>query len=210
MKKTSAANNVALFNFGTPALRSVTGLITCPNAGLCAVDCYARQGSFNYPNVKNAYEQRLEISLTADFVPLMNNEIRFERIRNKGKQVIIRIHDSADYYSEAYFDKWLTIMRDNPDVQFYAYSKMVSLHKRTELPSNYTVIFSLGGKEDNLIDLDNDRHSRVFESLELFGSGYVNASNDDLMAISSLSTKIGLVYHGVRKYANTTWRKVMA
>lgn len=208
IKKTSESNGIALFNFGTPALRSKrTGMVTCPMAGLCASACYAQHGAYSWPTVNNAYEERLAISLTDDFIPLMNAEIKLEQLRNK-LPMFIRIHDSADYYSEEYFNKWLTIMRNNPNVQFYAYSKMVSLHKRTELPSNYTVIFSLGGKEDSLIDLESDRHSKVFESHESFGSGYINATNDDIMAISTLSNKIGLVYHGKRKFSNTTWRNV--
>ncbi len=43
----------------------------------------------------------------------MNEEIA------KKKPDYIRVHDSGDYYSRAYLDKWLAIAIHNPQVRFY-------------------------------------------------------------------------------------------
>jgi hypothetical protein len=76
------------------------------------------------------------------------------------------------------------------------------------IPSNFRAIYSYGGKQDSQIDTEKHRHSKVFESLaQLLQAGYVDASQDDMVAYNSL--KVGLVYHGVKSYQNTTWSKVI-
>jgi hypothetical protein len=57
------------------------------------------------------------------------------------------------------------------------------------------LIKSQGGKRDDLINTSTDRHARIFRSnTELELAGYINASDDDLKAISN-NPKIGLVIH---------------
>jgi hypothetical protein len=53
------------------------------------------------------------------------------------------------------------------------------------------------------------RHAKVFDSEEsLIEAGYVNASDNDLIAPFSDNKKIGLVYHGSKKYTKTGWTEV--
>ena len=35
----------------------------------------------------------------------------------------VRIHASGDFYSSEYFDRWLKVCRDNPTVNFWAFTK---------------------------------------------------------------------------------------
>lgn len=193
------------FNFGIPAYQSGTGLRTCPNAGACAKGCYALAGAYRFSNVAQAFERRLAMTLSSDFVDTMLKDIDEARAER------IRIHDSGDFYSEEYLDKWLSIMRQRPNVQFYAYTKMVSMFKRRlkDIPPNFKVIFSFGGTEDKLIDVSKDRHSLVFSSeKELKKRGYANASDQDDIALGK-NPKIGLVYHGTKNIENTDWSKVL-
>ena len=215
MRKTAKATGVAVYNFGIPAFRSNTGLITCPNAQKCVAGCYARSGTYRFKNSVNAYEKRLELTLSNDFADIMSAAVTLERlkaVRNE-QRLFIRIHDSGDFYSEQYLAKWVDVMQRNPSVQFYAYTKQVSMFKKFKalglLPDNFKVIFSLGGREDALIDREHDRHARVFDTIEsLNASGYVNGTDDDMVAASGASNLIGLVYHGVKNYTNTTWGAV--
>ena len=193
------------FNFGIPAYQSGTGLRTCPNAGACAKGCYALAGAYRFFNVAQAFGRRLALTLTVEFVDTMLKDIDESRAER------IRIHDSGDFYSEEYLDKWLEIVRARPSLQFYAYTKMVSLFKRRlkDIPSNFVVIFSFGGTEDKLIDVSKDRHSLVFSSeKELNKRGYANASEQDDIALGK-NPKIGLVYHGTKNIENTDWNKVL-
>ena len=192
------------FNFGIPAYLSSTGLKTCPNAGACAKGCYALAGAYRFSNVAQAFERRLAATQSDSFIDAMLSDIDKQRAER------IRIHDSGDFYNEEYLDRWLKIMRARPHVEFYAYTKMVSLFNRrkNDLPKNFTLIYSFGGTEDKLIDVDKDRHSLVFETVaQLKACGYADASNQDDIALGK-NPKIGLVYHGTKNIENTNWSKV--
>jgi hypothetical protein len=113
----------------------------------------------------------------------------------KKKATHIRIHDSGDFYSREYLHKWFKVMESLPHVQFYAYSKSLPLLANERLPSNFTLIKSLGGKADKDINLDTDRHARIFKTMsELTAAGYSNASDNDLVATFE-NPKIGLLVH---------------
>jgi hypothetical protein len=208
--KSSSTDSLTVYNFGIPAFKSETGIFTCLMAGVCVAGCYAKSGAYVWGNVKQAYEKRLAASLKDDFVDIMSIDIRLILAKKSTKNLVIRIHDSGDFYSLEYFGKWFQIMNRFPQVKFYAYTKMVEMFKGRFLPSNFTLIFSLGGKQDALIDQVTDRHSRVFETVEeLELAGYVNASHDDMLALTQ-NGKVGLVYHGAKSFKNTSWGKVAA
>lgn len=103
LKKTSKLTGHRVFNFGIPAYRSASGKLTCPFAGECVKFCYAQKGAYSWSNVKPAFEKRYELTKTDDFVNEMNKEIA------KKKPDYVRVHDSGDYYSKAYLDKWIEI-----------------------------------------------------------------------------------------------------
>lgn len=194
------------FNFGIPAYRSASGQKTCPNAGACAKGCYARSGAYMFGNVKPAYESRLSATGDADFGDRIRAEVRAKRVER------VRVHDSGDFYSEGYLYRWVRIANSLPDVEFYAYTKMVSMLRFAQAqpgwPPNFTIIYSFGGTEDKKIDVKRERHSRVFQSrAELLREGYADASDDDNIALGP-NPKVGLVYHGAKNFDNTDWSKV--
>lgn len=214
MKK-SSQNGIDVYNFGIPAFQSETGLKTCPNAGHCASGCYARSGTYRFKNVSNVYEQRLKLTQDPIFVDILTAAVtaKYLTALSKNRKCIIRIHDSGDFYSKKYAEDWFKIIRNRPEVTFYAYTKMVQLFEdfksQNEISPNLTMIYSYGGKQDSHIDTERHRHSKVFQSeSSLIEAGYVDSTQDDLIAALGPSLKIGLVYHGVKSYANTTWSKV--
>lgn len=210
MKK-SSQNGIDVYNFGIPAFRSETGLITCPNARHCVSGCYARSGTYRFKNVVNAYEQRLKLTQDSSFIATMIAAINLKTIQSKakGNKCLIRIHDSGDFYSKEYANDWIKIIQSCPDTEFYAYTKMVQMMSQIEIPKNLRLIYSFGGAEDSQIDTTKHFHSKVFQSeTELKEAGYSDSSQDDLVAALGPSTKIGLVYHGTKKFENTSWNKV--
>jgi len=183
-----------IYNWGITAIKA------CPNAGACKQGCYANSGAYKFSNVKSVFDKRYELTQSPEFVDVISAEITRRGIKK------VRIHDSGDFYNLQYAIKWLNIIEKHPDVIFYAYTKMIKLFNMLIIPSNMIIIYSYGGTEDNLINPDRDRHSKVFETLEqLLSSGYIDATNDDAIAINDVNKKIGLVYHGVKSYKNTTW-----
>lgn len=207
--KQSGNDKVTVYNFGIPAFQSAAGLRTCPLAGTCKIGCYATQGAYAWSNVQAAYESRLKATLQSNFSEVMTELIK---VKNKTaerqvKQLIIRIHDSGDFYSKEYLEKWLKVINRFPNVKFYAYTKMVPLFnlfkKQGRIPRNFTVIYSEGGVMDKLIK-PSDRHARVFPDYEsLVRAGYSDASKNDLVAIGQ-NKKIGLIYHGAKSKTWTT------
>ena len=194
--KTAEEFNVQIFNFSIPAGNDkLTGKITCPFAGSCFKLCYAKKGNYRFGNVQRGLSNRYEATKQENFVELMNKEL--SKIK-KDKQIYIRIHDSGDFYSPSYFQKWLTIARLNPSVRFYAYTKSHSFIRGIELPENFDLIFSLGSKNDELINTDTERHSKIFySSEEMQQQGYTDSSYLDIVATKWLTqnNKIGLLIH---------------
>lgn len=183
LKKTSKTNNLRVFNFGIPAQD------TCLWAGECKKFCYASKGAYIWSNVKPAFQRRLDATKQDNFPQVMIAEI----IRRKAD--VIRIHDSGDFYSREYLHKWFKVMESLPQVKFYAYSKSLPLFQGERLPANFTLIKSEGGKRDDLIDTNVDRHARIFKTeAELIAHGYANASENDLIATGN-NQKIGLIAH---------------
>lgn len=194
--KTAEEFNVQIFNFSIPAGNDKkSGKITCPFAGPCFKLCYAKKGNYRFANVQLGLSNRYEATKQENFVELMTKELA--KIK-KDKQTYIRIHDSGDFYSPAYFAKWLEIARLNPSVRFYAYTKSHSFIRGIELPENMDLIYSLGSTKDELINQDTERHSRIFYSVdEMIDQGYTDASEYDLLATKwfTENNKIGLIIH---------------
>ena len=192
LKKTSKVLGLRVFNFGIPAYKSASGKLTCPMADECVKFCYAKKGAYIWSNVKPAFEKRYELSKTDGFVEAMNTEIR------KKKPDYVRVHDSGDYYSRAYLNKWIEVAKANPNVRFYSYTNMIKMFLSLPLPSNYDVIFSDSGKQKELINERQHRHTRIFSShSDLVSADYVDSSEIDLMATRwfSKNHKVGLVFH---------------
>lgn len=171
---------------------------TCPTAGDCAKLCYAQQGNFMFSNTKIAHHRNLQAffddptQLAMDLVDAIGSKRNLEAFR---------VHDSGDFFSIAYTRWWFAIIRELPNIQFYAYTKRVKMFKgalKNEIPDNLSLIFSYGGREDKLIDPTNDRHSRVFPTQEeMIQSGYHDTYETDANAADPAKRCIGLVYHGV-------------
>ena len=192
LKKTSKALGLRVFNFGIPAYKSASGRVICAMADECVEWCYAKKGAYIWSNVQPAFENRYQLSKTDDFIDAMNNEIK------RKKPDYVRVHDSGDYYSKAYLQKWIQVAIHNPSVKFYSYTNMVDMMLKTSLPDNYDIIFSDSGKQKHLINERKHRHTKIFTSTsDMLSAGYTDASAVDLMATKwfNKTNKVGLVFH---------------
>jgi len=193
LKRTSKELNVRVFNFGIPAYKSASGKLTCPMAQECVKFCYAKKGAYIWSNVQPAFEKRYQLSKTDSFISKMMDEI------DKKKPDYVRVHDSGDYYSKKYLQKWIDIAIMNPKVKFYSYTNCVDMLKNVDLPNNYDIIYSDSGKQKHLIDQNKDRHTKIFhDHNELLSSTYVDASKIDLYAtkwFNKHNINVGLLSH---------------
>lgn len=192
-----------IFNWSIPALAAKLSdgknVKTCPNAGACATVCYARNGTYNFSNVKARHTANLEYAMKypQEWYGQMLAEVNHPSMRGK----FVRIHDSGDFYSEEYLRLWLRIARLTPQVTFYCYTKEVSMFKRVvepNCPDNFKYLYSMGGREDHLIDLENDRHAEVFpDDAAILDAGYTSQDASDLLAITLPTNKIGIPQNNI-------------
>lgn len=194
--KTAKKFNVKIFNFSIPAGNDkISGKITCPFAGSCLKLCYAKKGAYAWSNVQLVLHERYQASKESDFVDRITAEL--SKVKND-RQIYVRIHDSGDFYSPAYFEKWAEIATKNPKVRFYAYTKSHSFIRGRQLPENMDLIYSLGSKNDELINQESERHSKIFYSMDAMErEGYSDSSYLDLNATKWVTSnhKIGLLIH---------------
>ena len=128
----------------------------------------------------------------------MVEELQHRKYRG-GKSV--RIHDTGDFFSADYFKAWCAISDATPDVLFYAYTKEVAMVKSLDdcRPENLVIIFSMGGKQDHLVDKEHDRHCDVFPDLEsLVNAGYTDQAESDLLAATLPTNRIGIVANNIK------------
>jgi hypothetical protein len=195
-----------IYNWTLPAfaikLNNGENFNVCPNAGACASFCYARNGTYLFKNVRGRHIQNLEYILEEPkrWFTHMFNEVNQPKMANK----YIRIHDSGDFFSEAYLKMWLLIASLTPQVTFYCYTKEVSMFKRVvepNCPKNFRYLYSMGGKEDHLIDKEKDRHADVFpDDAAILDAGYGNQDASDLLAITLPTNKIGIPANNIKHF----------
>ena len=203
LRQNRELREVGAWNWTLPALGAKLDdgrtIHTCPQAGACAALCYARSGTFRFKNVKAAHARNLKLVIDTpdEWEQAMNDEIT--RYIKPGSYV--RIHDSGDFFTADYLLAWLRIAANHPAVVFYAYTKEVSLFKRLvegQSPSNFRWLYSMGGKEDHLIDVERDRHAEVFPTkAALDAAGYFDQSASDILAITAPTNRIGIVANNI-------------
>ncbi len=203
LRQNRELREIGAWNWTLPALGAKLDdgrtIHTCPQAGACAALCYARSGTFRFKNVKAAHARNLKLVLDtpADWEAAMNKEIAL--CLKPGSYV--RIHDSGDFFSDDYLLAWMRIAANHPSVVFYAYTKEVSRFKRLVegfASDNFRWLYSMGGKEDHLIDVDRDRHAEVFPTKEaLEAAGYFDQSASDILAITAPTNRIGIVANNI-------------
>lgn len=221
LTQNSELRPLGVFNWTIPALSAVLSdgqrVNTCPAAGICATLCYARTNTYRFSNVLAAHTRNLELVVTdlASWEQSMIEELTHRRYRQKW----VRIHDAGDFFSDEYLEAWLRIVTVTPDVTFYAYTREVSRFRRCveqgQRPDNFLYLFSLGGKEDKLIDLVADRHCDVFPSLEAATvAGYSSQHEDDRHSVTLPTNQIAVIANPVKKLLNKqkqrTFRELQA
>jgi len=111
----------------------------------------------------------------------------FEYVKNKGIPEIpkgcnaIRIHASGDFFNQVYFDMWVEVARQNPNVELWAYTKSLNywIKRLGEIPDNLVLTASRGGKLDFLIDEYGLKNVTIFPNRFDVPEGLPIDTNDD-------------------------------
>jgi len=172
----SETGTEAIFDIGLPALKGLavnekTGQFvivdTCPGSGVCKTYCYAMKGSYvMFPAVSMGLARMLNFLLNDPdgFANKLNAEIAAARSKmaKKGIKIVVRWHDAGDFFSPEYLDMAYKVASDNPDVKFYAYTKIADV-ATGERPKNFNMNFSQGAlpSQEKKIDFKRVKHSKV-------------------------------------------------
>ncbi|CAL9611971.1 hypothetical protein SUDANB1_05645 [Streptomyces sp. enrichment culture] len=189
LTQNSELREEGIWNWTLPALatRLPDGrtVKTCPAAGVCALACYARNGTYNFPSVLKRHQQNLAYVL--DDLPGWTRHMAAELAHPRHQGGWIRVHDAGDFFSDHYLSAWLRIMHFRPGVNFYCYTKEVSRFRRLVEPApprNFRWVYSYGGREDHLLDPARDRIADVFPDDEsIRAAGWHNQDASDLLAV---------------------------
>jgi len=137
--------------------------LTCPKASTCKNHCFAMSGHTEYVQmVRDTHSAALGLSERDDFVEKVNTLIqkKWKNAKKPDPKKPYRIHAWGDFYSNAYAKKWVQIIKDNPNVFFYAYTKSFTMPAikmlmddiKKKKVKNAKIIQSLNGKSDKDID----------------------------------------------------------
>jgi hypothetical protein len=122
----------------TTAIFNLPSVITClGSTKWCRENCYAKKAEKMYPNVLPFRYKCLALTKDVSFIETINNELK--KLNNIDT---IRIHESGDFYSQDYLDDWISIMKTNPLLNFYAYTKSYNLDF-SEVPKNCNLFYSV-------------------------------------------------------------------
>ena len=155
--------------------------ITCPYATEhCKALCYAVKAETAYPNCKPSRLRHLEQSRRADFVKRMIFSISayLEKPSYKrAKKIIVRIHESGDFYNYRYLCKWYEIAEhftSDKRIVFMAYTKSVEYidilaQDKIYKPKNMIIRFSIwDDTEPKQIELANRYNLPIYTAVDKF------------------------------------------
>lgn len=189
LTQNSEMRQIGVWNWSVPAwagrLADGRTYNTCPSAGICAQACYARHGTYTWPVVRAKHQANLMYVLDdlAGWQAAMVAELGATKFHGAW----IRIHDSGDFFSDAYLQAWLDICRARPDTNFYAYTKEVSRFRTLvdpDPPPNFLWVYSYGGTQDAALNPAVDRIADVFpDESAIAEAGWASQEASDLLAV---------------------------
>jgi hypothetical protein len=130
--------------FGLPAGKN----FSCPGAtSVCESVCYAGKLEklfkgvranllHNWELIKDADQKTAESLLTE-----MINDFRADCIK-KDAPMLFRIHWDGDFFNDTYTHAWKTVINNNPDIQFWVYTRVKSAALILKDVSNLSLYFS--------------------------------------------------------------------
>jgi len=158
--------------------------------------CFSASQEVLYPTLMRSRKHNMDLIKSCK----TQDEIVELLISNLPKKAeIVRLHVSGDFFSQMYFDAWLEVAVSKPDILFYAYTKALPfwVNRLNQIPENFVLTASYGGKQDKLIQEYNLKAAVVvFSPEEAAYLGYEIDHDDKLAMIPKVS--FALLLHGVQ------------
>jgi hypothetical protein len=157
-----------------------------------------------YANRQANFKAIVEALKSGNCADLIHTELQKARKKNTK---LVRIHESGDFFTAAYLLSWVMVAQANPDLKFYCYSKNLPLFVGLELPSNFYMTASYGGRFDYLIDEDVfTRYSKVFMTEDDANRAGLEVDHDDSHCFED--APFALLVHGTQP-KGSDWGKAI-
>jgi len=153
-KQASIANT-----FGLPAGKAYS----CPGAtSVCESVCYAGKLEKVFPTVKKNLLHNWELLKDADHDTMeellseMINDFRNDCTKRNAK-MLFRIHWDGDFFNDTYAFAWKHVILNNPDIQFWVYTRVKSAALMLKGIDNLSLYYSTDSEnKDTGIELKKD------------------------------------------------------
>lgn len=130
--------------FGLPAGKSYS----CPNAtSICSKVCYAGKLEKVYKGVRNVLMNNWDLLKDADHDTMealltdMINDFKAD-CEKRNAEKLFRIHWDGDFFSDEYAFAWKHVILNNPDIQFWVYTRVPSAANMLKGIDNLSLYFS--------------------------------------------------------------------
>jgi len=186
-----------------------TGKIT-DGAG-CQFRCFSASQECLFRNVRESRWNNFELLRNAKTVEAMKALI-IQSLPSTPFQVVVRIHVAGDFFSQTYFDAWLEVAKEKKNFLLYAYTKSLPfwVARLADIPSNFILTASFGGKFDDMIEAHNLRYAKVVYTEEQAAALGLEIDHDDSHAYTA-GPSFALLLHGTQPKgtdANLALRKL--
>jgi len=168
-KQASIANT-----FGLPAGKAYS----CPGAtSVCETVCYAGKLEKVFPTVKKNLLHNWELLKDADHDTMeallseMINDFRNDCEKRNAK-MLFRIHWDGDFFNDEYAFAWKHVILNNPDIQFWVYTRVKSAAVMLKDIDNLSLYYSTDSEnKDTGIDLKTTHGIRLAYLAKNFAIG---------------------------------------
>jgi ferredoxin len=160
--------------FGLPAGKSYS----CPNqTSVCAKVCYAGKLEKVYKGVRDNLLHNWELlkdATRSEMIGLLSDMI--DEFRNdcvkKDAPMLFRIHWDGDFFNDEYSWAWHKVIKDNPDIKFWVYTRVPSAAKILKGLDNLSLYFSTDSEnKDIAINLNKKQGIKLAYLADTFAIG---------------------------------------
>tara|TARA_Y100000310_G_C20332551_1_gene645970 strand:+ start:121 stop:693 length:573 start_codon:yes stop_codon:yes gene_type:complete len=117
---------------------SLTPVKACANHQECKTSCYARKAYRQYPNVRKAWDNNLNIAETNP----VNYFSQVNEFLTQKKPDFFRWHVAGDILNKAYLQGMISLANRHSDTKFLAFTKRYDLTYRS-IPKNLSIVMSV-------------------------------------------------------------------
>lgn len=143
---------------------NLPAIVTCPYATeSCKANCYACKAERIYPDALKSRYAHLEMSKQDDFVErviyTIEAEYHSQRVQKfANRRLVVRIHESGDFYDKHYALKWLDIAKHfegNDRIVFMAYTKSLPFFRNEYIPKIFVIRASVWCDTDSNLEMES-------------------------------------------------------